>query len=179
MEKFKDAMAYWISPTGNVIPLFGRETHIEQIVKKPSAFRLTEEEVNEVFDQFQEEKGTEGKAREKIMVSLIKRGWIRIRNYERDRMFSINTVKMTKRVKDIIRQFAVDMLSLGYEKRVLKIDDGVQVKEYWIEEIATDVLFGDLTGDSLMFFEDFDDFCDYKFGDNHRYHAEFKDFRLS
>jgi hypothetical protein len=177
MEKFKDAEAYWISPKGEVIPLFGRETHIKQIVKKPSAFRLTEEEVDKIFDQFQEEKGTEGKAREKIMISLINRGWIRIRNYERVRMFSINTVKMTKRVKDIIRQFAVDMLSIGYEKRVLKIDDATTIKEYWIEEIAADVLFGDLVGNSLMFFEDFDDYCDYLFGDSER--VEFKDFRIS
>ncbi|HEY9162853.1 MAG TPA: hypothetical protein VIS94_17385 [Desulfomonilia bacterium] len=70
--------AYWIDPEGAILPV-GR-THIQEIIDMPERFELTTDEVKLEFLKESEPVGHEGKARNRIMLALIKKGWIRIRH---------------------------------------------------------------------------------------------------
>jgi hypothetical protein len=76
------AEAYWITPKNEVIPV--GQTHIEMIVTNPEKFGLTKDYILKVHKKHKEEIGTEGDAREEIMVGLIKDGWIRVRSLPKD-----------------------------------------------------------------------------------------------
>lgn len=70
--------AHWISPTGKIIdvPLL----HINTIIKYPELFGLTKRKIIAIHKKHRETLGGEGKAREQIMLKLIKDGWIRTRS---------------------------------------------------------------------------------------------------
>ena len=81
LEELTASLGYWISPMGEATPV--RTTHIGVIFDNPEAFGLTEEELKAVFLSFEEPFGSEGKAREKIMIDLMKEGWIRLRHRDK------------------------------------------------------------------------------------------------
>jgi hypothetical protein len=183
MKKFTDMEAYWISPKGEVIPIQGGKTHIELILTDPKVFGLKHSKVEAIYESENEEMGTEGKARDKIVGSLIKKGWIRIRQYAgRLCYFSVDVNKMDKRVKNILRKFAGDMISIGYDHYDMQIDvNGVEV-EYPIKQVADDILYTidplkrARYGCELLFFEDFEEYRGYKLEQKYKL---YKDFRMS
>jgi hypothetical protein len=74
--------AFWVSPLGQAVQVTA--THIEMICSHPERFGLTAAQLRDVFARHGEKWAIEGKAREEILLALIKRGWIRTRNYGND-----------------------------------------------------------------------------------------------
>ena len=71
------AEAYWISPTGKIFDV--EYLHIVEILNSPEKFGLTRNEVEAVHKKHNEPYGSEGKARDEIMIDLIEDGWMRVR----------------------------------------------------------------------------------------------------
>ena len=139
-ETIPKAPAYWISPTGKILPVY-EDNHIAQVIKNPKAFNMTIEEIEEIYDKENETMGSEGKARKKIILNLIRRGWIRIRRYHRPDMFSVNVPGLNKKVKNYLYQWSQAMKDLGLKYTPVKIDMPDKVLHYSIDEISNDVLF--------------------------------------
>jgi len=102
--------AYWISPKGKI---FKSEKHIDDVIRNPKAFGYTIDEIKKIYFQFKEPLGSEGKAREHIILELIKQGWVRIRKYSRPDKWSINAYKLTLKVKDYLQYWAEEMIKQG------------------------------------------------------------------
>ena len=166
MGKFKkDALAYWISPKAAIIPIFGADKHIELVVENPSVFGLSRDEIDEIYHFEGELYGDEGNARVKILKRLIERGWIRIRRYDSKKMFSINVHSDIPENRGLLHQFANDMVDCGFGRYDVHLTFTGRKGDYTIQQIADDDLYhGDSARDSLMFFEDFDDYCNYVLG---------------
>jgi hypothetical protein len=142
-EKIPKAPAYWIDPTGSVLPIFNDDRHINQILKRPEAFGLDLDEIQQLYSLENEEIGSEGKAREKIIKELIQRGWIRIRHYIKQDMFTVNIFRLHKKAKDILYRWALAMKDNGLKYSQVKIDLPNQVLSYSIDDISKDVLFAE------------------------------------
>ena len=168
MGKFKKVDAFWVSPNGAIFPLKGNEIHISMIIKRPSLFGLRSSQIKEIYEKYGETFDEEGDARSDIMWMVIEEGWIRTRHYKSERFFMINIHKLDKKIKGILRLFAIDMLSHGYKGYDIQIDVGGfgEILEFPLDEVASDVLFvgdsiecDDLVRDSLSFYDSFEDFC--------------------
>jgi hypothetical protein len=100
--------AYFISPEGHIIPVFdeyGR--HINAIIAHPDKFGFTQEEIEETYKKHGEHMGTEGNAREELLVKSINNGWARIRKYsDRNASFwSIQVPELNIRYRRYIQDF--------------------------------------------------------------------------
>ena len=142
-DKIPKAPAYWIDPIGHIIPIFDDEKHIGMILKKPSAFGLNIKEIEMLYNAENEKLGDEGKAREKIIKELIQRGWIRIRHYIRQDMFSVNVFRLAKKQKDSLYRWSKAMSELGLKYSQVKIDLPSGVIHSSISDIASDALFNE------------------------------------
>lgn len=78
---------YWIDEKGNIAEVSDR--HILQIALHPEQFGLTKKYVADVHRKHKEKIGSEGNAREEILVKLMDRGWIRLRYVRRDNSWGI------------------------------------------------------------------------------------------
>lgn len=138
------APAYWINPSGKILPIYADETHIDQVLKKPSAFGLDIDEIKALHKAEGEHLGDEGKAREKIIIDLINQGWIRIRHYPRKDMFSINVNKLSDKNKEYIYDWVVAMQDKGLKHSDITLDtksDGVIRSS--VGRLASEVLFAE------------------------------------
>ncbi|HMK37601.1 MAG TPA: hypothetical protein VK463_21190 [Desulfomonilaceae bacterium] len=81
MNWMKTTAAYFISPHGEVIEV--RTSHIAEVIGNPGLFGVTTDEIQESYGRHGEKIGSEGKAREEILLRLIEKGWVRIRRYPR------------------------------------------------------------------------------------------------
>jgi hypothetical protein len=111
---FRQANAYWISSQGKIVEI--TSTHIAKIIANPEAFGLTEDEVRAMYDEENEKLGQEGIAREKIIKSLISKGWIRIRYYRKNGFWTININKASAKNFDLIQQWAEQIIKLGFSR---------------------------------------------------------------
>jgi len=154
-ENIPKAPAYWISPVGKILPIMDDEKHIDQIIKNPKAFYLTIEEIQKIYDKHHEELGSEGKAREEIIKNLIFDGWVRIRHYTKQDMFTVNLNRLNKKNKNYLYQWAKDMEKQGLKYSQVNIDLPNQVMSYSMDDIAKDVLFNESmdSGDILQVVE--------------------------
>jgi hypothetical protein len=142
--------AYWISPKNEIIDV--PTNHIDVVIKNPETFGLTKEEIQKSYDAYGEQLGVEGKAREDIILDLIRKGWIRIRQY-RNQGWSVNVAKMTKKVKDNLFDWVSNLTSngiFGYKERdmympvniLITLDD--VMKKVTIKDILSSVLYESL-----------------------------------
>ncbi len=72
--------AFFISPAGQIKPVL--HTHIKAVIDSPEEFGTTSQEIAQTYQQFEEPMGLEGRARERILNEVIRRGWIRLRRYK-------------------------------------------------------------------------------------------------
>lgn len=72
----RDGKAFWYK-NGKIIEV--KTYHIEDVCDNYEIFGLSKEYIQSLYDLYHEEWGTEGKAREQIMIELMEKGWIRIR----------------------------------------------------------------------------------------------------
>lgn len=140
-NKIPKAPAYWIDPIGRILPIFDDDKHINMIMGKPKAFGLNIDEIKMIYDAEGESLASEGRAREKIIKSLIKDGWIRIRHYTRQDMYTINVFRLHKNNKDHLYQWAKAMEEIGMKYSQIKLDMPNQVLHYSVGDLAKDVLF--------------------------------------
>jgi len=142
-----NSQAYWISPYGEVVEV--GTNHIQLIISNPKKFGYTEDKIKEIYDKYNEPLGIEGKAREEIIKDVVNKGWIRVRRYD-NKGYSVNIKQMTKKVKDILFDWAYKLLNTGI--RGLKEKDkyipvNIQGfkdhfnKNYTIQDIANDILY--------------------------------------
>lgn len=135
--------AYWISPTGSIIPVEGTaDRHIHVVIQNPEKFGYTLDEIKTLHKKYKEPLGSEGKAREEIMVDLIKQGWIRIRYYDKLYQYSIqvnarNVSNMTSRQKESIWDWAM-LITRGRENKKEN-----NLKSFKLSNVDGDVLIHD------------------------------------
>ena len=98
LKEIANTVAYWVSPQGKIFDV--GTNHIDAVIKNPKAFGLTSEKIQAAYDKHGEELGREGKAREEIILDLVKKGWVRIRRY-RNEGYSVNIGRLSKKMKDI------------------------------------------------------------------------------
>lgn len=96
--------AFWINQRGKILDI-GLGTHIEQIVKSPKSFGLTDRYVRDVYAKFDEPVNLEGKAREQIMLEVIKDGFVRIR-LVKNRFWLVNADKYDRKLKKALSVWA-------------------------------------------------------------------------
>ena len=71
--------AFWVSPRGEIRVVEGGIYHINDVIHHPSVFGWSKDDVEALYDQYGEHVGQEGDARDNLMTSLLKEGWVRIR----------------------------------------------------------------------------------------------------
>lgn len=77
----------WIAPTGELLKV--DTVHVHDIIKNPSKFGTTAEHIQALHDEYNEKIGQEGRAREALIIEVLKRGWVRIRAYRNHWSFTI------------------------------------------------------------------------------------------
>lgn len=159
--------AFFISPRGELIDC-GSRKHIDMIVTYPDKFGLTKQFIDDKYDEYGEKVGIEGKARNDIMVLLIKQGWVRIRRYP-NKFWIIDLYKLNKKMKDRIYDWSVKMLdgTGGYKEQdkymPVKIQDLARFKkEFTILKISNDVLFNESIGNRSRYIVVLKDIIDIK-----------------
>jgi hypothetical protein len=142
-ESIPKAPAYWINPSGHILPIFDDEKHIDQIIAKPEAFGFDIDEIKMLYDAEGEIIGSEGKAREKIIKELLRKGWIRIRYFSRQDYFTLNVNRLNTKEKNYIYEWAKSMEENNLTHSQVKIDLPNKVLVYSIKQLIQDVLFNE------------------------------------
>ena len=137
--------AYFISPSGKIIDC--ETSHISKIIENPKIFGYTKDYIEKIYDKYNEPIGHEGKAREKIILDLLQKGWIRLRKYKN--FWSVNINKMTKKVKDYLQKWAENVQTnlFGFKERdkfiPVKITGSNYKDEFELNKIANDILYNE------------------------------------
>lgn len=142
-----NSQAYWISPYGEVVEV--GTNHIQLIIQNPKKFGYKKDQIKDIYDKYDEPMGVEGKAREEIILDVVNKGWIRVRRYD-NKGYSVNISKMTKKVKDILFDWAYKLLNTGI-KGMKEQDKFIPVniqgfkdhfnKNVTIQDVANDILY--------------------------------------
>lgn len=106
--------AYWISPKGEVLQVGGTKTHIRIVIDNPKKFGETKERIEKDYKKHKESITWEGKAREEIMIRIMKRGWVRIR--ERHNSWTVQVWKMSPKMNDILWMWANTIKKTVFDK---------------------------------------------------------------
>ena len=101
---------YFISPEGMITYTNG--SHISAVVENPKYFGLTRKQIIDTFEKHNEKINIEGKARKEIILSLVRKGWIRIRRYP-NKYWSITIWKMTEEINNHIQRWVSLILRYG------------------------------------------------------------------
>lgn len=95
--------AYWVDRNGKIVKL--REpTHILQIMDHPNKFGITKAYIEGVYKKHGEPLGSEGDAREEIILKVLESGFIRIRLYRQ--WWSVTVGKLNNFTKSILSKWA-------------------------------------------------------------------------
>jgi hypothetical protein len=102
--------AYWLSPRGDIIEV--SKLHIDSILEHPTKFGETKKSIDDAYNKYNEPRGVEGKAREEIMLRVINRGFIRVRNpgTRSNQRWSVQLRRITPKVNDILFDWANKMI---------------------------------------------------------------------
>jgi hypothetical protein len=131
-SSFPKADAYWISPTGKVLPV--GTLHIDEVIINPVAYSFSREEIEKIYEKYGEPIGLEGKAREEIMRMLLKRGWIRIRYIPRNDLWSIQCFNLRSSQQDYLFRWAEDLTDNNFRKYAdVRLDTGKEIKQTDVE----------------------------------------------
>ena len=153
-----DSNAYWITP--DMVFLSVGFTHIDVVIKNPKTFGITSNYIQSIYSKHNEPLGHEGYAREEIMVSLIKKHWVRLRYYAREdkwiiQIQNIHNEKtriqiseflqggLDKQIKKINNFSTIIILNLDGE--IVNTFDGIKkAREYFNENVGKIITFKDL-----------------------------------
>lgn len=136
----RPAQGYWVSPYGDILAV--DTTHIDEVIKNPESFSLSLKEVKAVYNDMNEELGIEGEARREIIINLIAWGWIRIRHYTRQGMWSANINRLNKKTMDMLQYWASQMIKNGASKYdMVRLDLPTGQMSLSVDEVAGDKLY--------------------------------------
>lgn len=107
---------FWIDNKNNIINISFKK-HIDFVFSNPELFNLTQQEIKEIHDKYNEKIGTEGKQRDEILTNILKLGWVRIRFYYKTDQWSVQCDSFQLR-KKIINRFVEIAV---YGKSVIKV----------------------------------------------------------
>lgn len=110
-HNIEKAEAYWINPNGQFMAV--DTSHIQKVIENPEEFELSHSEIQGIYNEELEELGIEGKARERIIIMLIQKGWIRIRQYPKRSSWTVNINEMNKHVIYILKSWANEIINAG------------------------------------------------------------------
>lgn len=98
-------VAYWITPDFKVVPV--KTSHIEMIIDHPEIFHVPMDVITSIYAKHHEAVRTEGRAREEIIIDVVKKGFVRVRRYTqyREEYWSINTNHLDDAAMAMIKQF--------------------------------------------------------------------------
>ena len=100
--------AYWISPIGEILPV---ETHhVTDFFRYPEVFGLTRDDVLSCYQKYGERLGTEGKAREELILGVMKKGWIRLRYSLKAQSWTAQLSRFTDRQKEYLLNWCLRMM---------------------------------------------------------------------
>lgn len=172
--------AYWISPTGRIFDTKG-DFHIKSVIDYPHKFGMTDEYVESVYKkhgEWDEDKSRlgEGNAREELIVQLTKMGWIRMRFYPRQFMWSVTLDKLSGKTKDYMYKWAQRQMGINAGKgkgsphadvKFTFTGDAPMDKSYTVVELSQDVLMNESESASELIevesVEEFEDIPTYDF----------------
>ena len=130
---------YWISPQGKFINAEHR--HISSILSNPELFGETEDSIKDTYVKFDEQPSptVEGQAREEIMIRVLKRGFIRIRDVRHK--WTVQVDKVDENTKEVIWKWARSLMKLERKRTyddviVLQLHNN-RKSQYNVEEIAS------------------------------------------
>lgn len=131
------AEGYWFSNRGSFIPLPGDRKHIDEVISDPPLFGLTMESLSGLYEEEDEPMGIEGRARKRIILDCVKRGWIRIRRYPREGRWTVNVYELTDRNRHHLTRWAAAMSGYGFALDEVTIDLPDGFLKYTMGELAT------------------------------------------
>ena len=109
--------AYWISPRGQIIDVPTR--HITNVLENPKQFGLDKPYIVNLYKKHKEPMGLEGKAREEIMILLMKGGWLRVRRSVNE--WVIQSWALSDKGKNNIWDFVVHSMKKGIISKYTQI----------------------------------------------------------
>lgn len=100
----------WLSPYDGIIELAPGQTHINHVVNNPETYKIDRSYILSVYDKYNEILGSEGYARNEILLKLLKKGFVRVRKQRqnKDRVWAIETIRFDSRTKDRIFSFLMN-----------------------------------------------------------------------
>lgn len=103
LDNVKASHAYWLSPKGKIYNV--NMKHIDFVRDNLELFKLTLQKYQEYYKKYKEPFGFEGKGREEMFIDIMKRGWIRIRDYQ-NKGWSVEIWEMDSYTKDLLFKWA-------------------------------------------------------------------------
>lgn len=107
-----DYNAYWVSPSGEIIPVGIK--HIDAVFDNPELFGFSTLELHNIFDLHNEPYRYEGKARRKILENIINNGWIRLRRKSDSNTWTINIADIKNSNRQLIDKWINYMKENNY-----------------------------------------------------------------
>ena len=98
----KCSLAFFVSPAGDIIKIEG--CHIGYIIENPGLFDWTLKKIRKIYRKYAEPMRLEGKARHKILIQVIAKDWVLIRQYTEH--LSITVHSLTKDTKARLKKWA-------------------------------------------------------------------------
>ena len=115
--------SFWISSSGKIIDV--GVSHINAVRDNPKKFGITQDYIDELYKKHKERPGLEGKAREEILTTVIKKGWMRARENRRSLDWTIQVWKFGNREQLAVLDFVVFLI----EKRKSSRHTGIMILE--------------------------------------------------
>ncbi len=126
--------AFWISPDGRFIPVI--DNHIGAVIRDPNIFGLTTDDIEAEYAKENEQIGIEGRARRRIILDLVRRGWIRVRRFPRTGSWTVNVRCLREVERRNLHGWAAHMLDAGIPRHdVVRIDLPEKIMEYDLGDI--------------------------------------------
>lgn len=126
--------AFWISQCGSLMPVC--DNHIRTVINDPATFGLTTNDIEAEYAKENEQIGIEGRARMRIILDLVRRGWIRVRRFPRTGSWTMNVRCLGEVERRNIHGWAAQMLDAGISRHdVVRIDLPDGIMEYEMGEI--------------------------------------------
>jgi len=105
------SIAFFLSDMGDLIYVL--DNHIATVIRDPERFGVTPAEIQTVYGKYGERIGVEGEARRKLLIEVIRGGWIRLRRYP-NQHWSVTARSLAPTVQALLRGWAEKMLSGTY-----------------------------------------------------------------
>ena len=135
--------AYWILPNSKII--FVDDRHIKTVTDNPEMFGYTKRKIAAIYKKYNERVGTEKKAREEIVIDLVKKGCIRIRKYTYkyfpywavtiDKLSSKNRKTLSKWASKILKDSSIEPDKYATVK-IIQIKEANGPEVFTVSDIA-------------------------------------------